>query len=286
MSGMSELSRRSVKTGWYNRDMEDISPKKLNSGTNIPAIGFGTWGLNEGWEVKDAVKAALEAGYRLIDTARIYNNEKGVGAAIRGSGIEREDIFVTTKLWTSDQGYESSLRAFEASLGRLGFGYVDLYLIHWPGDDRERRMDSWQTLCQLYSEGRALAIGVSNFEVEHLNELLAVSDTVPAVNQIEFHPFIYRKQAPILELCQEKGIIVEAYSPLAQARYMNNETLESMAQKYGKTKAQIMLRWSVQHKAVPIPKSANPERIKENLQVFDFEISEQDMKVLDGLSVL
>ncbi len=266
--------------------MDGAHSHRLNSGTTIPGIGFGTWGLAEGSQTKDAVAEAIKTGYRLIDTAKIYNNEKSVGEGVRASGCEREDIFITTKLWTSDQGYESSLRAFEVSLSRLGFGYVDMYLIHWPGEDPQRRLDSWQTLCQLHSEGRALAIGVSNFQLPHLNELLASSDVLPAVNQIEFHPFIFRRQLPILEFCKRHEIVVEAYSPLAQARYMNNATLENLAKKYGKSKAQVMLRWSIQHGAVPIPKSSHPERIKENFDVMDFELAEPDMKLIDGLSIL
>lgn len=266
--------------------MDGAHSKKLNSGTSIPDIGFGTWGLAEGEEAKQAVAGAIKTGYRLIDTAMIYNNEKSVGEGIRANGCEREDIFITTKLWTSDQGYDSSLRAFETSLDRLGFGYVDLYLIHWPGDDPERRKDSWRTLSQLHSEGRALAIGVSNFQLPHLNELLGSSDVLPAVNQIEFHPFIYGRQKPILDFCTRHGIAVEAYSPLAQARYMNNSRLENMAKKYGKSKAQVMLRWAIQHGTVPIPKSSHQERIKENFEVFDFELDEPDMAAIDGLSVL
>jgi len=250
----------------------------------MPVIGLGTWRLEDGEETEAATAEALETGYRLIDTAKIYGNERSVGKAIRESGIDRAEIFVTTKLWTREQGYDSALRALDDSLERLGLEYVDLYLIHWPGHDDHLRTESWKALSQLHAEGRAKAVGVSNYEVSHLQELMVESSLVPAVNQIPFHPFVYQEQIPTLKLCQSRGIVIEAYSPLARGRPMKDPRLEKIARNNGKSVAQVMLRWAIQHGAVPIPKSANPGRIRENFEVFDFELDEQDMAALDSLS--
>ncbi len=250
----------------------------------MPALGFGTWHLADGVEVIEAVAEALKVGYRLIDTAKYYGNERGVGEAVRKSSVPREEIFVTTKLWPSDFGYESALRAFDESLSKLGLEYVDLYLIHWPGNEKAKRQGSWKALLEIYKQGRVKSIGVSNYSVEHLKEVLAASDVVPAVNQIEFHPYIYEKQRLTLEFCETYGIVVEAYSPLSRGLGLDNITVNDIAQRIGKTPAQVVLRWAIQHGSVPIPKSSHLQRMRENIKVFDFELSTEDMKRLDDLS--
>jgi len=255
---------------------------ELNTGAKMPALGFGTWQIDNQEEAEESVKSALKTGYRLIDTARIYGNEEGVGRGIKESGIPRKEIFITTKLWNDDQDYDSALAAFEKSLKRLALEYLDLYLIHWPAT--KNRGEAWKALQKIHADGMAKNIGVSNYTVRHLEEVLAESDTVPAVNQIEFHPFIYNKQKDILEFCKDKGIVVEAYSPLARARQMENTTLHAVAQRHGKTIAQVMLRWAIQHGTVPIPKSTNPGRIKENFDVFDFELAKEEMETINNLS--
>jgi diketogulonate reductase-like aldo/keto reductase len=262
--------------------MKDIPSVELNTGINMPVIGFGTWQIDNQNAAKDAVKTALDVGYRLIDTAKVYGNEEGVGKGIKESGLDRSEIFVTTKLWNGDQGYASALKAFDESLKRLGLEYLDLYLIHWPATDK--RAESWKALQKIYDGGLAKNIGVSNYTVRHLEELLASSKVVPAVNQIEFHPFIYDEQKEVLEFCKQKGIIVEAYSPLARAKDLNNTTLHAVAERHGKTIAQIMLRWAIQHGTVPIPKSTNSGRIKENFDVFDFVLAEEEMSTINRLS--
>lgn len=264
--------------------MAEVPKLELNSGVEMPEFGFGTWQLSDGDEVINAVTGALNAGYRLIDTAKAYGNEKGVGQAVRKSHVPRQDIFVTTKLWPSDFGYDSAKKAFDASLERLGLEYVDLYLMHWPSRDSKRRQEAWRALAEIYKEGRAKAIGVSNYMVEHLDEVLNTSKVVPAVNQIEFHPYIYEKQQPVLELCKKHGIVVEAYSPLSRGLGLDNITVNDIAERAGRTPAQVVLRWAIQHDTIPIPKSATPERIRQNIKVFDFELSRDDMKRLDDLS--
>jgi diketogulonate reductase-like aldo/keto reductase len=262
--------------------VDKLPAVKLNSGAGMPAIGFGTWQIDSQDKASDAVKTAIAVGYRLIDTARIYSNEQGVGVGIKESGVPREEIFITTKLWNGDQGYESGLKAFEKSLKTLDLEYLDLYLIHWPATDK--RAESWKALQEIHSKGLAKAIGVSNYTVRHLKELLENSDVTPAVNQIEFHPFIYEEQKAVLEFCKEKGIIVEAYSPLARAQDMENTTLHAVAARHGKTIAQVMLRWAIQHGAVPIPKTASIDRMKKNLSIFDFELSNAEMNAINSLS--
>jgi diketogulonate reductase-like aldo/keto reductase len=255
---------------------------KLNTGAKMPAIGFGTWKIFPNGHAKKATLEALEAGYRHIDTARIYGNEKGVGQAIRESGIPREDIFVTTKLWNGDQGYDKSFKAFDKSLARLGMEYVDLYLMHWPVP--EKRLESWRAMTEMYKSGRAKAIGVSNFLIRHLEELLAASDTTPAVNQVEFHPFLYENLIGLLDYCKHKGIVFEAYSPLAHGKITDTKVLPVIAKKHGKSTAQVILRWCLQHGTVPLPKSTNPEHIKQNLEIFDFELTPQEMEQINDLS--
>lgn len=255
---------------------------KLNTGTSMPAIGFGTWQIFPNGRARQATQRALEAGYRLIDTARIYGNEHGVGQAINSSKIPRADIFLTTKLWNLSQGYDKALRAFDNSLRRLDMDYVDLYLVHWPVSGK--RLDSWRALVEIQASGRAEAIGVSNFTVQHLTELMEHSKVVPAVNQVEFHPFLYKEQIELLEFCAKHGIVVEAYSPLAHGKKTDERVLPPIAQAHGKSSSQVILRWCLQHGTVPLPKSTNPDHIKENLDIFDFELSAEEMRAIDDLS--
>ena len=254
----------------------------LNNGVKMPWIGFGVFQVNDGDEVIGAVRSALETGYRHIDTAAAYKNERGVGKAIAESGIPREDLFVTSKLWNTDQGYDSTLRAFDDSLERLGFDYLDLYLIHWPLPMKGLYKDTWKAFEKLHKDGRVRAIGVSNFQPGHLEDLIANSEIVPAVNQVEFHPRL--TQEPVREFCSKHGIQVEAWSPLMQARLIDDPTLSRIAEAHGKTTAQVIIRWDLQHGVVTIPKSVTPERIAENSRVFDFELSEEEMKEIDVLN--
>jgi diketogulonate reductase-like aldo/keto reductase len=260
------------------RDIADTV--ELNNGVRMPRLGLGVYKVKDGGEVIQAVHAALEAGYRSIDTAAFYENEKGVGEAIRTSGLRREDVFVTTKVWNDRQGYESTLAAFEESRKKLGFDYVDLYLIHWPIKGKFK--ETWRALEKLYREGYVRAIGVSNFKIHHLEELFEDSEVTPAVNQIELHPRL--TQEDVRAYCKEKGIQVEAWSPLMRGRLMDEPTLVELAKKYGKTPAQIIIRWDLQHGLITIPKSVRKERIIENADVFDFELSEEDMKKIDALN--
>ena len=251
----------------------------LNNGLKMPWLGFGVFKISDGQEVEKAVSYALEAGYRSIDTAAVYGNERGVGKAIRESGIPREGVFLTTKVWNDDQREKRTMAAFEESLKRLETEYVDLYLVHWPV--RGCYQETWQVMEEIYQSGRAKAIGVSNFMVHHLEDILSDSQIVPAVNQIEFHPFLV--QPELLKFCQEHEIQVEAWSPLMQGQIVNEPSVQRMAEKYHKTPAQIALRWDLQHKVVTIPKSTHPNRIVENAQIFDFELSQADMNELDAL---
>lgn len=252
----------------------------LNNGVEMPVLGLGVYQSAPGRTTQSAVRSALSFGYRHFDTARIYGNEADVGQAIRDSMIPRDQIFVTTKLWNSDQGLESTIRACDASLKRLGLSYLDLYLIHFPVT--ETRNDSWKAMENLVDSGKCRAVGVSNFIVNHLDELAESSDLVPAVNQVEFHPFLFQKE--LLEYCERHGIRLEAYSPLARGERLHHPTITAMGRKYSKSPAQIMIRWGLQHGLVVIPKSTREERIRENSQVFDFNISAEDMLVLDGLN--
>ncbi|MFB5190152.1 aldo/keto reductase [Alicyclobacillus fastidiosus] len=251
----------------------------LNNGVQMPWFGLGVWQTKEGDEVEQAVTYALSAGYRHIDTAAAYKNEQGVGNAIRKSGIAREDLFVTTKLWNADQGYDTALRAFEESNRRLGLEYVDLYLIHWPVKGKYK--DSWKALEKLYKDGVVRAIGVSNFHIHHLEDLLADAEVVPAVNQVECHPLL--AQTKLRSFCADHKIQFEAWSPLMQGN-LDHGALVDIAKKYNKTPAQVVLRWDLQHDIVTIPKSIREARIVENAQVFDFELSSEDMAAIDGLN--
>lgn len=257
------------------------STVKLNNGVEIPRLGLGVFRAAPGAETREAVRYALEYGYRHVDTAAVYGNERDVGLALRDSGVPRGEVFVTTKLWNSDQGYDSALHAFDSSLDALGLEYVDLYLIHWPVPGSRRR-ESWRALTKLLADGRVRAIGVSNYMVRHLEELLGESSAVPAVNQVEFNPFLYQRE--LLEFCQRKGIRLEAYSPLTKGYRLNHPVVAEVARRHGKTPAQILIRWCLQRETVVIPKSSRPDRIRENANVFDFELSAADLATLDGLN--
>lgn len=254
----------------------------MNSGQSIPNIGFGTWQLSSKQAYRSA-KDALDIGYRHIDTAKIYGNETDVGRAIRDSGIPRKDIFITTKLWNRDQGYDSAIKAFGESLVRLDVEYVDLYLIHWPGDNLQRRHDSWKALVEIQKSGRAKSIGVSNFTLKHLRDLFEAFQQRPAVNQVEFHPFIFREQTELLEFCKSNGIVFEAYSPLARGK-LNDKLLGSIGDKYQKSASQVMLRWALQHGTVPLPRSSKEEHIAENFDIFNFELATEDMAKIDDIT--
>jgi len=256
------------------------SREKLNSGTEIPILGFGTYQLRGEKQVKEAVTAALETGYRLIDTAQMYGNEKYVGEAIRESGIAREEIFITTKLDNDQHGYDRAKKSFAGSMDRLQPGYVDLFLIHWPIEGL--RLESWRALVEIHKQGAAKAIGVSNYTIGHLKELFENSETKPAVNQVEFNPFIFQEN--LLSFCKEEGIRLQGYTPLSRANKFNNNVIQEIAGKYSRSPAQVMLRWALQHHVIPLPKSSDHDRIKENAGIFDFSIEEKDMEKLNSLN--
>jgi len=252
----------------------------LNNGVTMPQLGFGVFQVPDE-ETTAAVTTALEAGYRSIDTAAAYNNETGVGRALAASGIPRDELFVTTKLWNDDQGHDSALAAFDASLEKLGLDHVDLYLIHWPAPERDRYLDTWRALERIHAEGRARAIGVSNFQPAHLQRLLDETGIVPAVNQIELHPRL--QQAELRAFHARHGIATEAWSPLAQGALLGHETITALAERHGKTPAQIVLRWHLHLGNIVIPKSVTPERIRQNLDVFDFELSDDEIAQIGAL---
>lgn len=250
------------------------------NGLRMPILGLGVFRAAVGSETRDAVRFALEQGYRHIDTARIYQNERDVGEGIRLAGIPRQQLFVTTKLWNADQGFESTLNACEKSLELLGLDYVDLYLMHWPVSGQ--RLESWRAMMHLLKEGKARAIGVSNFTVRHLEELMRESDVCPAVNQVEFSPFLNQRE--LLRFCRDRGIVLEAYSPLTKGQRLAHPVLTAIAKRLGRTPAQVLIRWCIEQQVVVIPKSVKPKRIIENAQVFDFSLSAEDMQALDGLN--
>jgi 2,5-diketo-D-gluconate reductase A len=252
----------------------------LNDGNTIPVIGLGVGELSDS-ETEHAVSAALEAGYRLIDTAAAYGNEAAVGRAIAASGVPRDELFITTKLATDQQGYQSSQDACRASLERLGLDYVDLYLIHWPAEERGKYVDSWGGLMKRKEVGDARSIGVCNFHTEHLANIIELSFFTPAINQIELHPLL--NQAELRAVNAGYGVVTEAYGPLGVGKLLDNPTIAAVAQAHGKTPAQVLIRWSIQLGNVVIPRSSSPERIKSNLEVFDFELSDDEMATLNGL---
>jgi diketogulonate reductase-like aldo/keto reductase len=252
---------------------------QLNDGHSIPQVGLGVWQTPRGAPTRHAVAHALGAGYRHIDTARIYNNETDVGAGIAEASVPRAQVFVTTKLWNADHGFDKALRAFDASLERLGLDYVDLYLLHWPVAGL--RLESWRALERLHADGRARSIGVSNFLVPHLLELQDAAKVLPAVNQIELNPFLQRRDT--VALCRKLGVVVEAYSPLTHGARLQHPVLREVAANAGRTPAQVLLRWGVQHGFVVLPKSVNPTRIAENGRIFDFTLDAASMSRLDAL---
>lgn len=251
----------------------------LNNGINIPLIGLGTWTLS-GRSAYQAIIWATEIGYRLIDTATIYGNEREIGSALKDISVPRDELFITTKVWNTDQGFEKTQAAFEKSLKRLKLDYIDLYLIHWPISGT--RNETWNALEKLYNDGIVRAIGVSNYTINHLEELFIEASIVPTVNQIEFSPFLYQKK--LMEYCKSKNIVVEAYSPLTRARRLNNDRIKTISQKYSKTPAQILIRWGLQHGIIEIPKSGDQTHLKENVEIFDFNINIDDMISIDNLN--
>lgn len=253
---------------------------KLNDGNSIPQVGLGVW-QTPPEDTERAAATALDAGYRHIDTAAAYGNEREVGQAVAKSGLAREDVFVTTKLWNSDQGYDSTLKAFDASMQRLGTDYLDLYLIHWPVPANDAYVDTFKAFAHLRDQGRIRSIGVSNFEPEHLRKLIDATGIVPAVNQIELHPRL--QQHELRELHAQLGIATEAWSPLGQGSLLTNPAVTAVAEAHGKTSAQVLIRWHIQLGNIVIPKSVTPERIVSNFDVFDFELSEQEMASISSL---
>ncbi|MDQ0860849.1 aldo/keto reductase [Bacillus sp. V2I10] len=260
------------------------STTTLHNGVKMPWFGLGVFKVEEGPELVNAVKAAIKHGYRSIDTAAIYENEEGVGQGIREgiaeAGIRREDLFVTSKVWNADLGYDKTLAAYETSLTKLGLDYLDLYLIHWPAEGKYK--EAWRALETLYKSGKLRAIGVSNFQTHHLESLMEDAEIKPMINQVEFHPRLTQKN--LLSFCREHGIQLEAWSPLMQGQLLDHPQLQGIANKYKKSNAQIILRWDLQNGVITIPKSTKEERIIQNAAIFDFELTEEDMALIDGLN--
>lgn len=252
----------------------------LNDGNDMPLVGFGTFRIPNG-AAEDVVCQAIHTGYRLIDTAAAYGNEEGVGRAIATCGVPRDELFVTTKVWNDSHGYDRTLSAFDESLDRLGLDTVDLYLIHWPVPSRGLYVETWKALVHIRNEGRARSIGVCNFQPEHLARLIDETGVVPAVNQIELHPFF--QQTELRAIHQEQGIVTEAWSPLAKARHLDHPVLSSIARKHHRTPAQIVLRWHLENGIVAIPKTVHEKRMRENFAVFDFSLDPEDRRQIDGL---
>ncbi|MDI2586840.1 aldo/keto reductase [Psychrobacillus sp. NEAU-3TGS] len=256
----------------------------LNNGVEMPWFGLGVFKVEEGQELVDAVKTAIKHGYRSIDTAAIYGNETGVGQGIREAmeetGITRKDLFITSKVWNSELGYEKTIAAYEESLSKLGLDYLDLFLIHWPVEGKYK--EAWRALETLYKEGRVKAIGVSNFQIHHLKDLMEDAEIKPMVNQVEYHPRLTQNE--LKAFCRENNIQLEAWSPLMQGQLLDNEELQQIANKYGKTIAQVILRWDLQNGVITIPKSTKAHRIVENADVFEFELSEEEMQLIESLN--
>jgi diketogulonate reductase-like aldo/keto reductase len=254
----------------------------LNNGVTMPQLGFGVFKVEDGQVAIDAVKKAVEVGYRSIDTAAIYKNEAGVGQALQEANVPREELFITTKVWNSDQGYEKTLKAFDESLEKLGLDYVDLYLVHWPMPEENTYIETYRALEKLYEDGRVHAIGVCNFHIHHLERLLAECKVKPVLNQVELHPLF--AQTELRSFCAKHNIFVEAWGPLMQGGdVLNHETIKELSEKYSKSPAQIIIRWHLQNNIIVIPKSVTPSRIEENFNVFDFELSIEDKEKIDAL---
>lgn len=253
---------------------------ELHNGVKMPAFGLGVYKVEEGEQLEKTIHTALDLGYRLIDTASFYKNEEGVGQGIRNSGIPREELFITTKVWNSEQGYENTLKAFDDSMERLGLDYLDLYLVHWPV--KGKYLDTWRALEELYRKGRVKAIGVSNFKIHHLKDLLSHAAEKPVINQVELHPLL--SQVELRDFCQQNDIKVEAWSPLSRGRFLDEPILGKIAAQHGKTPAQVILRWHLQNQIIPIPKSVTPTRLKENADIFDFQLSQKDMDEINELN--
>lgn len=261
--------------------MSQVPNIRLNNGVQIPQFGFGVFQI-EPARTAEAVRTALEAGYRHIDTAQGYGNEEGVGQAVRESGLPRDEVFITTKLINSRHGYDEAIAALDESLQKLGLDYVDLYLLHWPRPHADRYVETWRAFEKILSDGKARSIGVSNFQVPHLQRLAAETGTVPAVNQIELHPWLIQRE--LREYHREHGIATEAWSPIGKGGdLLREERIVALAEKYGKTPAQVVLRWHIQHGNIVFPKSVTPSRIRENIDIFDFELSADDVAAIDGL---
>ncbi|WP_414632230.1 aldo/keto reductase [Clostridium sp. UBA1652] len=258
----------------------------LSNGYKIPCVGFGTWQTPDGDTAVSSVKAALSFGYKHIDTAAVYGNEKSVGTGIAESKVPREELFVTSKVWNKDRGYEKTIAAFNKTLSDLGLDYLDLYLIHWPANSKqfsnwdELNLETWRAMTQLYKEGKIRAIGVSNFLPHHLKSLMK-TEIPPMINQIEFHPG--QMQRETVDYCKKHNMLVEAWSPLGTGRMLSNETLKEIAAKYNKSVAQLCIRWGLQNEVLPLPKSVTPSRIKENTEIFDFVISDEDMSTISSM---
>lgn len=259
----------------------------LGNGVRIPAVGFGTYKAEDGRQAVETVRTALEAGYSHLDCAAAYKNEKSIGEALRETDVARADLFVTSKLWATERSYDKAMRSFEKSLSDLGLDYLDLYLIHWPAspsrydDWQEINLSTWRALERLYAEGLVRAIGVSNFMPHHLEPLIAQAEVAPMVNQIEYHPGFMQRDC--VDFCKANGILVEAWSPLGRARVLENPLLVELAEKYGRSVAQICLRWELQNGVLPLPKSVNPKRIEENIHVWDFELTPDDMALISSM---
>jgi len=260
--------------------MFEVPSKTLENGVKMPYLGLGVYKMTDREEALQAITKALEVGYRSIDTAALYDNETEVGEAIRSSNIPREEIFVTTKVWNKDQGYDNTLRAFETSLKKLGLDYIDLYLIHWPVEDKF--LDTYRAIERLYDEKLIRVPGVSNHHQHHLEKIFAKANVKPMVDQIELHPYLSQKS--LLNFCKENGVAVTAWGPLGRGQMLDDETIVRLANKYNKTAAQVILRWHYQNDIITIPKSVTPSRIEENINIFDFELSFEDIHSMDALN--